>query len=181
MRYFIELPMSTPLNESNQLWVRLVPEAGEKLLAHADVNLTSPGTFSSATIPDRIPDSGVVAASYTEETGSSATTPTVDLPVEMNGTSWAIALPGKPANLSPEVRDESGAGGWRASTEAIPDAPAAVAVARPTPPGHAQVRREKPAEMSPKQSPARPRGWSPDRSGDSPQNVATKPSWSPAR
>ena len=65
MRYFVELPSGVPLNDSTQLWVRLVPQSGEKLLAHANVNLSSPGTFSSAPLPSRPQHADVVAASYT--------------------------------------------------------------------------------------------------------------------
>jgi hypothetical protein len=180
MRYFVELPSGISLNESTQLWVRLVPQSGEKLLAHANVNLASPGTFSSSPLPSRPQHSDVVAASYTED----PSTPTADVPVEMSGTPWAIALPGKPANLSPEARDESGAGGWRASSEPIPAAPIVAQEQRPTPKIHAAIRHEKPAKDTAKEvpeSPAKRTGWSPERSGDTPQNIATRPSWSATR
>jgi hypothetical protein len=180
MRYFVELPSGVPLNESTQLWVRLVPQSGEKLLAHANVNLSSPGTFSSAPLPSRPQHSDVVAASYTEDQSA----PTTDVPAEMSGSPWAIALPGKPANLSPEVRDESGAGGWRASSEPIPVAPIAASDDRPASKRHLAIQKEKPAENTAKEAPEPPAkrtGWSPDRSGNSPQSVATKPSWSATR
>jgi hypothetical protein len=179
MRYFIELPSGVPLNESTQLWVRLVPQSGEKLLAHASVNLSSPGSFSSEPLPSHSPHADVVAASYTEDQSA----PTADAPAEMSGTRWAIALPGKPANLSPKARDESGAGGWRASSEPTPATPIA-ADDRPLPKLHPAIRDEKPTENTAKESletPTKRTGWSPERSGNTPQNLATKPSWSATR
>ncbi len=180
MRYFVELPPGVPLNESTQLWARLVLQSGEKLLAHANVNLASPGVFSSSPPPSRPQHADVVAASYTEEPSA----PTPDVPVEVNGTPWAIALPGKPANLSPEARDESGAGGWRASSEPIPPTPIAVTEKRPAPKVHATIRHEKRAESRADKAPESPNkrtGWSPERSGEAPQSVATRPTWSANR
>ncbi|HEY3395827.1 MAG TPA: hypothetical protein VGK58_24205, partial [Lacipirellulaceae bacterium] len=34
MRFYLELPAGTPINQLAELWVRLVPHEGEKLLAH---------------------------------------------------------------------------------------------------------------------------------------------------
>ena len=95
------------------------------MLAHAGVDLNQPGLFSSRG-DQRMPTaSAVVMASHeelvepgTEDTASENTESNVAAP--LSESAWAIAEPGKPANLPTKVQDTSGGGGWKASSQPMP-------------------------------------------------------------
>ena len=80
-----------------------MPSDGAKLLAHAKVNLTQPGVFSSnGGTRFGQSEETVVAASYEEPAAPPA--PSTDVATtSMTEGDWAIAEPGKPANLPAEA------------------------------------------------------------------------------
>lgn len=192
MRFFVELPKEMAIDAATELWVRMVPREGMKRLAHAKVELSHPGVFSSH--PNKISPvvEAVVAANYTEPLPA----PSVeDIALALDGVStpasegkWAVALPGQPANLPPEMQDESGRGGWKATSEPIP---AAIATSSPAPSGSGFAntlrRSESPLPSSGSlpntaaRQPAKRPPWSPDRGDDSSHRVASRPSWSATR
>jgi hypothetical protein len=100
--------------------------------------------------------------------------------VSENEGAWAVAVPGKPANLPAEARDESGAGGWRASSEPIPVA----IVASTEVPLKAEPQQKSDEHAPPLEAKAtvvRP-NWAPQRGGEeSRRNVASRPGWSATR
>jgi len=186
MRYFIELPPNTRTGGPVQVWVRLVPQTGAKLLSHASVDMTKPGVFSSR--PEKRDSStatktSVVAASYSEDTPNAGESSTSAPEINTTNTesAWVVAQPGKPAILPPETSDTSGAGGWRTSAQSIPafvasSTDAAPVTANPTP--APLPRREIPAAA---EAPPRRPSWSSDRSSDSARKDVTRPSWSATR
>jgi hypothetical protein len=183
MRFYVELPADTQVDAPTELWVRLVPTEGAKLLAHAPITLSHAGVFSSHTNKIWPTEESVVAASYEEPIAPEVpTAPTEEITAPVNEGKWATAEPGKPANLPAELQDESGGGGWRTSSEPIP--PMLVNSTAVTPQRVAELPRHR-ADVAPvasaKTSPAKRPGWSPERSDESPSRVATRPSWSATR
>lgn len=181
IRFYLELPEDAAA-ESTQLWVRLLPSAGGKVLAHAPVDLRQPGEFTS-----RIDKKGndareitseepVTAAVYSEPTGGAPPDKS-----DLYDGGWTIARPGEPAGL-PTAEDQSD-GEWRASLEPPPPVVAASKPARPTPRVHRPTTRLKAAKTA-VTGIRRPSGWSPDRPTYSAAIVppaATRPRWSATR
>ncbi len=177
MRFFIELPAGTPTSEASQLWVRLIARDGTKLLAHTNVNLARHGKFSSRTNKNWPSEEAFVSTSYEEEESTSANS----LGATTNEGTWAVAEPGKPANLPVEARDKSGAGGWRVATEPMPKVVATSTEPTSSMPKKAPSRHiHSPLKTATKEPSVRP-GWAPERSGTAASNAATRPSWSATR
>lgn len=177
MRFYVELPAGTPAGEATQLWVRLVPQSGPKLLAHANIDLAQPGVFSSRTDKLWPTEETVLAASYVEETS----TPVTDVAATMNDGAWATAQPGKPANLPPEMQDKSGSGGWRVSTEPMPVVVASSTARTSLPAIEPLTRPENSTPLAIVKKPAKRPGWAAERPGEPSHRVATLPSWSATR
>jgi hypothetical protein len=183
MRFLIEMPADVPVGEATQLWVRLNPSDGNKLVAHADVNLTKPSVFSSKAGKIWPSEETVVAASY--EAPIAPPAPSTDVATPMTEGDWAVAAPGQPANL-PEGFDTP-AKGWRASSEPIPPVMANVVEESPKERFkklREEIKASQKAEASPEiaeEAPAERPGWAPDRPGKSASRVATRPSWSAKR
>lgn len=174
MRFYVELSAGTTVGESTELWVRLVPNGGAKLLAHASVDLTRPGVFSSRT--DRLwpAEESVVATSYVETAA-----PTADVAATLNEGNWAIAAPGKPANLPQDL--ESTAKGWRMSSEPPPAVMAADADATLRRNFGKSNNESRSSRVAAAREPAKRPGWSPDRADDSARRISARPSWSATR
>jgi hypothetical protein len=184
MRFHIETPHDVKVADANELWVRLVPAGGGKMLTHAKIDLSRPGVFSSRT--DKIwpsEESSIVAASYDEPVAKpgemsvpsdAPITPSTVAP--MTEGTWATAQPNKPANLPPE--SDRLTGGWRASSEPMP-----AVVAPVSPPTTAS--NEQPttslckAKSSVTAAPAKKPTWSAERPGSTPNH--DRPAWSATR
>jgi hypothetical protein len=197
IRFHLELPADTAATDARELWVRLLPRRGGKLLAHTEIDLLQPSLFSSKA--DVVPgdvlttsgyadDAPVVAAVYEdvsddepaiEETSLTDVTPVSG---EMFDGGWTIARPGHPAGLPKSDEDDSSE--WRASLEPPPMVTADSAAARPKPrvsrPRESTETHDIAASKQPK-----PIEWSPDRlkgsSASSPRTAASRPSWSATR
>jgi hypothetical protein len=175
MRFYIELPAGTPVGESTELWARLVPRGGSKLLAHANVDLTRPGIFSSRTDKIWPTEESVVATSYT-----APAPPVADLAATLNEGNWAVAQPGKPANLPAAEQNLPASSGWRASSEPMPPIMASSTEAN----DHEAVEKPKQparAPMASTNAAAKKPDWSPERLGKSSHRVTTRPLWSASR
>lgn len=180
MRFHVELPAGTHVGEANELWVRLMPTGGSKLLSHAKVDLSRPGVFSSRTSKLWASEESVVAASYAEPApktpdADSNNVRTEDVDSSANEGSWATAQPGKPANLPDLNRD---GGGWRASSETMSAmvtnaAPAAIVSSKPQLHSDSKSKNDTDAEIAERPS------WSPDRAGKASRIV--RPTWSATR
>jgi hypothetical protein len=188
MRYFIELPANKQVASATQLWVRLKKQSGQKLLAHANVDITKPGIFSSKIEKAETPFKDVAAATYSEEASAAdaSTSPSqnLDMPTSSVESDWVVAQPGKPANLPPNVSDDSGAGGWRPSTQPMPAiADSVESNAKPCPTTHilSPLRQAQRSAPPTSETPAKRPSWSSDRSTDAAKKDSTKPSWSAIR
>jgi hypothetical protein len=177
MRFFIELPTDSPVVGPTELWVRMVSPDGARRLAHAKIELSQPGVFSSRANKLWAAEEAVVAASY-----SAATPPATDVAAVTNEGGWSVAEPGKPANLPAGLLDESGGGRWRASSEPMP---AIIATSTPAPPSGEMNNPLRPIERSPvsatTEPPAKRPAWAPDRESGPSRRVGTRPSWSATR
>ena len=174
MRFHLELPAGTLVDDdSTELWVRLAPTNGDKLLSHAQVDLLQPGVFSSRTNKIWPSEESVVAASYVD----TSTQPS-DIAATGNDGKWATAQPGKPANLP--VEPERAGGGWRTSSEPLP---VVLASATPAAPIHTGPQKSSDASstsaVTPHVAPKPP--WSPDRLTGASHDTAARPSWSATR
>jgi hypothetical protein len=155
MRFYLELPSDTPSSESTEIWARLLPRDGEKLLAHAGVDLKQPSEFSSGR-------SEPTGATTLAATSSSNLLPRVESDARENSGQgeWTTARPGQVANLP----TESDTGQWRASSQPMPVVQSAFATAvLPQPVQQAAHLDAAPALKSARVF-ARPT-WSPDRVG----------------
>ena len=134
------------LTNATQLWLRLVPTKGAKLLAHAKIDLTQPGVFSSNSNKIWPTEESVVAASYEEAIASGESiepiAPRDGIAATMNEATWAVAAPGKPANLPAESQDETVAAVGEPRAEPIP---AAIAMNTAMPPVPKVERRHRDA------------------------------------
>jgi hypothetical protein len=183
IRFFVELPPDTPLATPTELWARLLPHGGPKLLAHVPIDLVTPGLFSSlpqmAAPPEIDEEQPIIAAAFAD-----VVSPSTPSTVPVSDAGWAIAKPGEPANLA-ENNSES-ASEWRVSSEPMPVVAAHSTPARrlrtipaPTPP-----KGERPEPIVDARIPA---GWSPERPAESrpePARAATHaslPRWSATR
>jgi hypothetical protein len=184
IRFYLELEPDTPFTENTQLWVRLLPHGGDKVLSFADIDLHEPGSFSSfheeavaherseaPPVADTIPDQPI-----------SNTKPVVQ--AELIDAGWSTALPGAPAGLetAPNKPDAQ----WRASTEPMPVAVSHSTPARPK----RRLNPPAPRRKTPKPAVAatrRPKGWSPDRLQEAPAatphtaTATSRPRWSATR
>ena len=182
IQFNVELPSETPVAEASEMWVRLLPHGGEKLLGHAAIDLQRPGQFNSR------PDEEIAAEPSQENTVTTAMydeLPANSPPVESDlyDGGWTIARPGDPGGAREEPSSQ-----WRASMEPPPTVVADGNPARPTPRvSRAAPRRHiaKPANVAHK-----PSGWSPERArrrrpGALPQSptatTAERPRWSATR
>ncbi len=184
IRFQLELPADTPASDPTEIWVRLLPRGGEKVLAHAAIDLTEPNRFSSLPIDspprERPPRRRAIAAANSHRPSRQ---PALDSNV--NDAGWTIARPGEPATLAVDANDPDGR--WRPSSEPIPTAVATSTPTRPKP------RPTRPASLPAPRAKTpvavtealRKPGWSPHRSGEpsDEKRMATRhrPSWSATR
>lgn len=177
MQFRLELPADTPVDGPFELWVRLLNGDGEKLLAHAPLDLQQLGEFSSTPFEAasqrrpteqravRVVDQGVRERRAQVHTMGTAA-----------DSGWTVAQPGRPAGPS---RDASSRGGtWRATTEPLPIA-VAKSIERP-------LARQSPASIPPApdaqyavQQAAHHE--TAETSNPAPRRVISPPIWSPTR
>jgi hypothetical protein len=193
MRFYVELPAGAEVGQATELWARLMPQAGAKLLAHASVELSQPGVFSSRTDKLWPSEESVITASYTEPSTETANTdssenteaadkmPHVDTVV--NAADWTIARPGKPANLPADSNAK-----WRASSEQIPIVESKAIAAAPKRSATQPAKKSKSPSPAPPDIAERP-AWSPERPSGSTlkvkeegaAEVSSRPAWSSTR
>jgi hypothetical protein len=161
MQFFLELPADTSILKSTELWVRLVKSDASKLLAHADVDLSRPGTFASAEHSAAEVANALPPASETVE--NNGTSIPARIAASFVEGEWSIARPGEPANLpSPE---DTLTGGWRTSSEPIAMIGQSIAVAAAAPPVVQQASHVEGVGEKKSARTYKPPTWSPDRPG----------------
>jgi hypothetical protein len=183
IRFYLELPADTLASEATEMWVRLLPESGEKLLAHAPLDLHAPGEFSSLAEPPWPSTPGkeepIITASH-----EIAPIGVGVVQTELADAGWSTAKPGEPASV-PDA-SSAAAGEWRASDEPMPVAVASRPVVRVEPrvTTSAPKRQARRAAVADRGKPA---AWSPDRPAEEsdarPQMAKRerRPSWSATR
>jgi hypothetical protein len=177
MRFYLELPANTPIDRSTELWVRVVPRNGDKLLAHTNVDLGLPGRFASTTQS--------AAKQTTDDTPSVAALPgATSIPARPSTNllegAWSIARPGEPANLP--SAEEIVTGGWRTSSEPAAVVAQASAIAKPEPRAVRQAHHVEERIASRPAPVYKAPTWSPERSSNSAAGYegSVKPSANPA-
>jgi hypothetical protein len=184
MRFYLELPAQAKLTPPTELWVRLVPQDGDKLLTHAEVRLTQAGRFAST---DREPASSngkeaIQLASFTEQIAAVAPRPAVDL-----ADGWTIARPDDGVAVG---TDTGPASEWRSSSETISVMPQAAYVTGQAADSRPEVRVAASAGAESRRPYKRPT-WTADRpitmgaakANTKPQRLSPpqRPSWSATR
>jgi hypothetical protein len=170
----LQLAADTPTNRPLELWVRLMPEDGDKVLGRATMDLSRSGRFASVEVTPAKKGSRsvrVAAAEPAVEAERRETHRRTDTNVRQSG--WQTARPGevaKPQTAAPKPGAE-----WKLATRPIPEAEL-TAVVESTPnrdflPPSARGDRYSIA-IAPDWSPTRPEGGE-----ESPQ----EPVWSPTR
>ncbi|MCC7475397.1 MAG: hypothetical protein IT425_08380 [Pirellulales bacterium] len=198
MRFLLELPTDAPVTNDTELWVRLVPASGSKLLSHADVVLSQAGSFASATERMWPAEESVVAASYEEGyqpeleaeangpesqslSGIAESLPLPVGPISMEESQWATALPGKPVLVASATKGDFDQSGWRVSTQPMPPGPAPNAAVTATLSGKESPRVRKLQKLAKPDNQAAPAGWSAEREGIGRPHTATLPRWAATR
>jgi hypothetical protein len=175
MEFPLQLPPDAPTDVPLELWVRLVPAGGEKLLAHADVDLQQAGQFSS----DEPSQETVAQPIAAEPDERAAENQTANVSTgDWNG--WHLAQPGQVVEAPADRRQA--ASQWRKATEPIPTAvnygrPVTADTQATEPAAEDRLaRRDKAADV-------KPPAWSPVRQGNpaAASTDAAPPAWSPQR
>jgi hypothetical protein len=184
MRFYLELPAQTAPTEPTELWVRLMPQNGDKLLTHAQVLLAQVGEFSSTGSEpvESVANEAVELASFEGQTDAVLPQPAVDL---ANG--WTIA---RPDSVVPIGAETSPASEWRATSETIPvvtrAAPATEQIvgSRPDIPAAAKAHSESPQPYKrPTWTAERPTTTDAAKARTKPQGISQpqRPLWSATR
>ncbi len=175
----LQLPADAPTDRPVELWVRLMPEDGEKVLGHTTMDLSRAGRFASVEVEPAKQQSGPIhvaaAKSKTEpnrrETRSKTPRRT-DTKVRQSG--WQTARPGEVAKLPANA--SKAAAEWKVATRPIPETES-TPVAKSTP-----VRKYlPPSAMGDGRGHAAAPDWSPVRPGDGAAESLHEPAWSPTR
>jgi hypothetical protein len=163
----LQLPSGVPTDRPVELWVRLLPEAGGKVLAHATVDLSRECQFSSAGPPT------APVVQRAPQIVDSSVTPAQSIQAAICESGWQVARPDQPA---PQLPNQVSAGsGWRTATESIPQVEAIATRVESPMPLPISARPPDPIRKAP--IPKSPE-WSPERANDA---KPAAPSWSPTR
>ena len=158
LEFPLQLPPEAPTDRPVELWVRLLRADGQKLLAHATIDLSRSGQFCSA-MPAALP-TVAHAVQIVDSSPTSAGTPSAAI----RKTDWQVARPDGP--LSDITNQNEMKSEWRPATQPVPDVPKAIeriasplpVISPPSPPKPSY--RTEPAEKRPQ--PKAP-DWSPER------------------
>jgi hypothetical protein len=146
MRFHLELPPDTPTDQNTELWVRLMPERGGKVLQHVDVDLRGPGRFESmltgvdgqerwadkqqgGSLPVIADSNNAIEAPTSNEVAPHSKTPIKTIPIKTtpihrrDDEGWTIARPDRPGSTGGNRSD----GTWRAASGPLPEIAESVA------------------------------------------------------
>jgi hypothetical protein len=184
----VQLPLQLPAEAATdgpvELWVRLVPEKGEKVLAHVEVDLGRPGQFESevsilpaANDPADDGAAAEIAADPAIHNAAGEPRTASQSTAAIRQSDWQTARPGEIPQ--PAASATTNVSAWRTATQPIPEvaeppiydtAMRGKVVVRgspdPAPIGGVVGRPHHSEAPRPEQDKLRPPKWSPDRPGN---------------
>jgi hypothetical protein len=170
LEFPLQMPTGVPTDRPVELWVRLLPEDGDKVLAHATVDLSRASQFSSAG-PSAPP---IVERAAPIVDRNVAPAQSIQAGVRESG--WQVARPDQPQDQP--SRQNASCSGWRTATDPVPLVESIPAHVDPVPlrssPSEVSRYESPPAKVASRPSPE----WSPERADDTKPAV---PDWSPTR
>ncbi len=171
----LQLPVDSPTDRPLELWVRLMPADGEKLLGRTTLDLGRAGQFASVEAKPAKPSRPAVKLTSAEETGKPFQRDVIrkqDFVVEQNG--WQTAKPGDvPLDRTAAAK---AATEWKLATRPIPDVETTQMVES------TRVRNYlSPSTGNNRYDVASMSDWSPERPDDSEAKTPLEPAWSPTR
>ncbi len=118
MQFRLELPPESAVDTPVELWVRLLPAEGGKMLTHVPLDLLQAGQFTSTqgnskVVQDSKPTQLLVSSSHIAH--GDPVRRNLYTATSIDGDGWTTALPGEPSDA--HCLSESQ---WRASSEPIP-------------------------------------------------------------
>jgi hypothetical protein len=166
----LQLPADAPASRPLELWVRLVPEDGRKLLARTTLDVSRPGQFASAEAPGAVEQPALVASANPKPTPHRASSRHFDADVRQSG--WQTAKPGdRPQPAAAAVSTAE----WKVATQPVPEVESTPVVTKPL---TASAASQQGGERYGKSSPPE---WSPERADDGNSTPSSEPAWSPTR
>jgi hypothetical protein len=190
----LQLPAEAPANRPLELWVRMTPEDGKKILGRTTLDLGRAGRFASAKLESakaeaKKPSRPVVKLASAEEPVESEvpinsarrgadTTCRTDSELQQSG--WATVKPGDAAK-SPASKTRV-ATEWKMATRPVPELEAAPIVESKAIPA-----KTRPSSEGERYDVAAGPAWSPERpgkggnNGDDETESPQEPAWSPTR
>jgi hypothetical protein len=169
----LQLPADAPTDRPLELWVRLNPEDGEKVLGRTTMDVSRAGRFASAEVKpvEKKPRRPVVQTASAEMPVQPRRVASRNRPHpsdDENG--WRIAKPGDVAKPQAAKRAESE---WKLATRPVPEVESTPIVAsRPI---------ENASDGGDRYSVATAPDWSPERPADDSGESPAEPTWSPTR
>lgn len=172
----LQLPADTPTDRPLELWARLMPEEGEKVLGRTTMDLSRDGRFASVEVKPakKKPSSSirVAAVGSAPEPALRETHRRMDADIRQSG--WQTARPGEVA--PPRAAASTPAAEWKLATRPIPEVESRPIV-ESTPlrgylPPSAQGDRYRDAPAP---------EWSPERQDGGEAASPEIPAWSPTR
>lgn len=176
LQFPLQLPADVPADRPVELWVRLMPEGGRKVLAHAPLDLSRPSRFASVVSRPRPVVDRAVRTAAAELAIRSIPKPSA----EDDG--WTIARPDQP-NLTTRLGGTSD-GNWRAATHPVPVVESRPVVDIPLV-SSAHVPQRSSSESGNQSRTATSSTWSPERPPKTPPDDHIRPPavpvWAPTR
>jgi hypothetical protein len=175
----LQLPADVPTNRPLELWVRLMPEDGDKLLGRTTMDLSRAGRFASADVkPVKKKRRSVrVAAAEVPVAARYKTIRASDTRVQKNG--WQTAWPGeiaKPQTDGSRAEVTMPEGAWKLATRPVPEVASTPVVESPP------VRRDPPPSADgDRYDVVTAPEWSPDRAENGEAEPPQVQAWSPTR
>jgi hypothetical protein len=171
----LQLAADSPTDRPLELWVRLLPEDGEKVLGRTTMDLSRAGLFASIgekPVEKRTSSVRVASAELVAEPGRGVAHHQTDTDVRQS--SWQTARPGELAK--PHAAASTTGAEWKLATGPIPEAESRP-VAESTP-----VRNFLPPSTTrDRYGDAKAPDWSPERPDGDEAESPQMPAWSPTR